>query len=248
MINVKNTIYKNINYRINRLRKLADNNPSVMKKILYLTILDDLFDWADFKEDSQEIQRKLQDCRLKFILNNHDIFPEYDCSQNCTYVNVNIPRANSQWKRIWDSKETCIDLDLTKKPCIVIDPNYKPKVILLPYIKDGKGVLWIGEDKLLHYNEQLITNHDKMNFYIDDQENIWKFDPDDCEWKIISNKSQLTDDQLQCVIDELTNKLGKINIEEIGTDDKKLQFTLGTSENNIIDIMDKSDLEDIYDD
>lgn len=248
MINVKNTIYKNINYRIDRLRKLADNNPSVMKKILYLTILDDLFDWADFKEDSQEIQRKLQDCRLKFILNNHDIFPEYDCSQNCTYVNVNIPRANSQWKRIWDSKESCFDSDaIISETCFTVDPTYVPTWISpIPYIKDGIKVIWI-EDDTIYYNKELLTVHEMMDYYRDEQGRFWHLNPKTCEWERaeLQQSGNITDEQIKDIADIVKKSIGNVNVAEIGTDDKKLQFTIGDAENNIIDIMDQSDLQEI---
>ena len=60
MINVKFTIIESIKDRIKKLRFLAQNNYNIFKKILYLIILDDLYDWSSYLDDSLLIQEKLK--------------------------------------------------------------------------------------------------------------------------------------------------------------------------------------------
>jgi hypothetical protein len=48
MINVKNTIYSTIKDRVDKLRFLAVNDSKAFKKILYLIIMDDVYDWSNY--------------------------------------------------------------------------------------------------------------------------------------------------------------------------------------------------------
>jgi hypothetical protein len=52
MINVKDTIYSTIKDRIDKLRFLAVNDSKVFKKILYLIIMDDIYDWSKYLGES----------------------------------------------------------------------------------------------------------------------------------------------------------------------------------------------------
>lgn len=103
MIDVKMTILETIKDKIKRLRFLGDNNPKTFKKILSLIVLDDLYDWSNYLDAPQHIQKKLQDLRNQYILCQRDFKIQHAPYQDY-YVNVNTPQSNDTWKRVWDSQ------------------------------------------------------------------------------------------------------------------------------------------------
>lgn len=64
MIDVKTTILETIKDKINRMRMLGENHACTLKKVLYLIILDDIYDWSNYLNQNQAIQRKLQELRV----------------------------------------------------------------------------------------------------------------------------------------------------------------------------------------
>lgn len=103
MIDVKMTILETIKDKIKRLRFLGDNNHKTFKKILSLIVLDDLYDWSNYLDAPQHIQKKLQDLRNQYILCQRDFKIQHAPYQDY-YVNVNTPQSNDTWKRVWDSE------------------------------------------------------------------------------------------------------------------------------------------------
>lgn len=103
MIDIKKTILETIKNKIKKLRFLGKNDTKGFKKILSLIILDDLFEWSNYLDAPQSIQKKLQDMRNKYILCQRDFIIKYG-EPSTAYVNVNTPQTNDTWKRVWDSK------------------------------------------------------------------------------------------------------------------------------------------------
>ena len=92
MIDVKKTILHTLTNKFDRLRFLGDNDTQAFKKILQLIVLDDLYDWSDYLNDSQAVQKKLQQLRLQFIQCN----PEFEICRtpfDGHYVKVNTPKT-----------------------------------------------------------------------------------------------------------------------------------------------------------
>ena len=52
MIDVKKTITSSIKHYLMKLMKLGDNNLKVFKKIIYLIILDDVYEWSAYLDKS----------------------------------------------------------------------------------------------------------------------------------------------------------------------------------------------------
>lgn len=103
MIDVKHTILKNLDKAFYKLRFLGKNNVHLFKRILFLIVLDDLYDWSACLDEKQSVQKRLQDLRTKFLSCNRDI--EICSFPNDMYVNVNTPQTNNTWKRIWDNPD-----------------------------------------------------------------------------------------------------------------------------------------------
>ena len=116
MIDVKKTITSSIKDRIDKLRKLGENNINAFKKILYLIVLDDVYDWSGYLDAPQKVQRQLKEARIQFILNNPELIMEREqevyenalgesiiIKHRQPYVNVNTPQTNDTWKRVWDN-------------------------------------------------------------------------------------------------------------------------------------------------
>lgn len=108
MIDVKNTIFETIKDKIQKMRFLGQYDPITFKHILYLVLLDDIYDWSNYLDESQSIQKRLQELRTQFIL-DHGEFVVKMTSPNNFYINVNTPQTNHTWKRVWDAPDV-IDL------------------------------------------------------------------------------------------------------------------------------------------
>jgi len=55
MIDVKRTIFRNLKKGMDKLRLLANNDTKLFKKILFLIVLDDMYDWSDYLDAPQPI-------------------------------------------------------------------------------------------------------------------------------------------------------------------------------------------------
>lgn len=223
MIDVKGTIYKNINQKIDRLRILADNDTVGFKKLLRLIIIDDLSDWANYLGAPEEIQKKLQECKKQFIHNNPELCVIYNNSEMCDYVNVNLPQTNNTWKRIWDSKKACIIDDFKRinstaeRPSsFTPDNTYDREFIVLPtkYV----GINIDGSPNV--YDWESFSICDMMNFYINPESgDIYYLDSNTCEWKKfkVAQDEELTDAQLDAIKEAVKeNQLTKVTHNILG--------------------------------
>ena len=52
MIDVKNTIFETIKDKIQKMRFLGQYDPIIFKHILYLVLLDDIYDWSNYLDES----------------------------------------------------------------------------------------------------------------------------------------------------------------------------------------------------
>lgn len=112
MIDVKATILQTIIKQFERLRKLADNDTSAFKKILYLIVMDDLYEWGVYLGVDDCVLQELSTKRSDYILCN-SIFRMKEASRMKPYVSVNTPQSNDTWKRVWDAPDLS-EIDLEK--------------------------------------------------------------------------------------------------------------------------------------
>lgn len=104
MINIKCTIFENLKNAFYKLRFLGKNNTAFFKKILFLIVLDDMYDWSACLDEHQSVQKRLQELRTRYLMCNREL--EICSNPNDYYVNVNTPQSNYTWKRVWDDRST----------------------------------------------------------------------------------------------------------------------------------------------
>lgn len=209
MINVKSTIFNTLKLAFDRMRLLGDNDTQLLKKIMFLIVLDDIYDWSDYLDENQSIQKRLQELRTNFILCN----PEFDVCRfpfNQSYINVNTPQTNNTWKRVWDSEHT-VFVDYAEK----IIPTDDPK----PWTPDPScaisTVYFGGEDDPIKANADgtpLVNVNDltvceKMNIYINRETGTMYYLTPDCVWKAVSGQGVDEEE----VIKLIKQHRGKIN-------------------------------------
>lgn len=227
MINVKATILCTIKEYINKLRFLGKNDPKIFKNILYLIVLDDLFDWSAYLEDSQHVQKQLRELRTTFILQN----PEFNAINEPEnyYVNVNTPQTHYTWKRIWDAPKldsldeskvkSHVPTDLHPKP-FKPDSTCPVQFVYFPNdnIKENNGEPYVDFDTL--------TICEKMNIYINKEtKEMYYLDPEKCQWvKLSTNEGGI-----HPIIEDKV-----INITE---ENGSIIWNLGDKENNTIDVI-----------
>lgn len=192
MINVKGTIFETIKDKINKMRFLGYNDPATLKHILYLIVLDDLYDWSDYLEDPQPVQKQLQDLRIQFILNHGEFIIDNVDSEDF-YVNVNTPQTHYTWKRVWDAPDLVIVDDVEQAQ--VADNHAKPFTpdstcpVSITYF-GGEGDL-IPQDKnhKPSVDFDTLTICEKMNIYINRETGqMFYLDPETCTWKQVSGE------------------------------------------------------------
>lgn len=245
MINIKKSIFTSIKDKIGKLQKLADNNTIAFKKILYLIILDDLLDWAEYLDEAQDVQDKLKNLRISFTLNNKDaIIPIYDSCESRMYVNVNLPQTNNTWSRVFD--EDPLVIGSADVYCFVEDPSYVRQEVTLPYYKNNTLLIYLdADDKVTCSDLSQLTVHEKMNYYLDDKARQWVLDPKTCKFQ--QTDSSMTDDQIERIVTMVIERLPQIpqnvSITYNGGQDEAAKFSLSEEEgNDTLDIMDVSDL------
>lgn len=150
MINVKKTIYNNLNKGMDRLRLLADNNTKLFKKILFLIVLDDIYDWSEYLDDKQSIQKKLRDLRTNFIMCNQDL-------EVCRmpigheYINVNTPQSDDTWNRVWDNKDVVtVGEELVVEYLSLTDLDRVDNV-------EGGSYVYVNKDGYIFINEDTVN-------------------------------------------------------------------------------------------
>lgn len=70
MIDVHKTITTTLKTRLDEVRYLARNNDKEFKKLLYLIIIDDIYKWSEYVNESQSVQKQLKELRMQYILRN----------------------------------------------------------------------------------------------------------------------------------------------------------------------------------
>lgn len=187
MIDVKRTIFRNLKKGMDKLRLLANNDIKLFKKILFLIVLDDMYDWSDYLDAPQPIQKRLQELRNNFILCNRDLdicrFPVGD-----EYVNVNTPQTNNTWRRVWDAQNLdVLDLDYIHLSATTVDSDEWIHVQEFELTEDGyiKAIgdyvypsdfdlfdTTVSQDGFIHTEEvPMSQEHILINSYSIDNEN-----------------------------------------------------------------------------
>lgn len=224
MIDVKQTIRNTIVSQINEMRFHAHNDPKCWRKLMYLTMLDDLYDWSYYRDDKTEIQLKLKELRTDFILNN----PMFGIARNyCvnSYNNVNTPQTNEERWRLFDKNNviyvTSGDM-INKKESLAYTPNYKcvQEIVFLPNEKlelQKDPVTGISEPTLK--NGVTLTTCEKMNIYIDSETKEAFYLTPEGIWQKLST-SEWTEDSITKLIKEKEDKgvAFEFNILESGTE------------------------------
>lgn len=216
MIHVKGTILKSIKLWISKLRKLAINDPKVFKKILYLIILDDLYEWGNFIEEDTCVLEELANFREKFILCN----PELEIQRITTgkiYSNVNTPQSNDSWKRVWDAPEIVIIekekiKEITNKSWTP-DPSVTPQIIY--YIGEGEPDMDINN----------LTVAEKMDVYINREDGSAYYLDYDGSWKQLKVSGGVTEEDCLKLIEErkqgIEIQYSKNTVKNVLTDHKE---------------------------
>lgn len=193
MIDVKATILETIKDKFNRLRFLGDNDPKGLKKILALIVLDDLYEWSDYLDAPQAVQKKIQEMRTNYILCQRDFKIEHT-PQEGYYINVNTPQTNYTWKRVWDAPDlfpadwdeisVVVGSDLHPRP-FTPDPTCP---VSLTYFGEGERIpADILGKPLVDFDT--LTICEKMNIYINRKTGQMFFlDPDTCTWKALKGE------------------------------------------------------------
>ena len=153
MINVKKTIYNNLNKGMDRLRLFADNNTKLFKKVLSLIVLDDVYEWSEYLDDKQSIQKKLRDLRTNFILCNQDL-EVCKMPVGHEYINVNTPQSDDTWKRVWDSEDV-----------VILEGDQQPVIIEYLNLTDldrvdnvsGGSYVYVNKDGYIFINEDTVN-------------------------------------------------------------------------------------------
>lgn len=243
MINVKNTIYSTIKDRVDKLRFLAVNNSTTFKKILYLIIMDDVYDWSSYLGGSQEIQDRIQELRYDFIRHNEEFLIERDIDTSI-YVNVNTPQTNNTWKRVWDSPNVVLLQDnqfnpITTSKTFTPDPNCKIGMVFFPDEKLFGGIS-VGNEGQPIVNLNDLTTCDKMNIFVNRNTGVMYYLDESCNWKPITQQfvGNIKKEQLAFDIYE--------GLEHtILDDDLIVSLTTSSDHSTAIDLATKEDLEDI---
>lgn len=189
MINVKDTIYSTIKDRVDKLRFLAVNDAKAFKKILYLIIMDDVYDWSSYIGGSQEVQDIIQHLRYDFIRHNEEFLIERDIDASM-YTNVNTPQNNNTWKRVWDNPNAVLlegnsFTPITKPQTFVPDPKCKVGMIFFPD-ENLFGGISIGNEGQPVVNLNNLTTCDKMNIFINRDNGKMYYLDIHCNWKPIT--------------------------------------------------------------
>ena len=261
MIDVKKTITSSIKYYLMKLMKLGDNNLKVFKKIIYLIILDDIYEWSAYLDKPQPMMKKLKEMRINFIISNPEFIIEknllafknafgetYVIKNLQPYVNVNTPQNNDTYKRIWDMPSNdltiineSINPELKSEQSWVIDPNCNIKIVYYQNINDpDQGKTLNGEPN--NINIANLTTCEKMDVYINRETNEVYILDTDGRWKLISNQG-LTADQVKDIINNnrqgIIKQISEFNLTYALTDPN------GSTDSASVSIATDKDMEDL---
>lgn len=215
MIDVEQTLLDTIIAQVNELRFHAHDDPNCWKKIIYLTILNDLYDWSYYREDKVEIQNKLKQLRIDFILKN-PMFGIVHKPYSGVYTNVNTPQNNDTWKRVWDNinviyaenVELSRSIDYNDPENLKYEPNptCTTKLIYLPY----------GDKIVMGENTPIVQKHlttcEKMNIYVDTETNKAYYLTSAGIWQLLNTNDNLQEEDIKRMIKKYEDKGIKYNI------------------------------------
>ena len=225
MIDVKRTITSTIKDRIDRMRKLGENGAAALKKTLTLVIMDDVFDWAEYLDAPQSLQKKLKEARIAYILNNSEFLIEkedsfftisgtpYVIPEMQPYVNVNTPQSYDTWKRVWDAPLLSLvedQIEPEDQGCEPWELDYTCKTEITYYINPGDTLEERrGEPKTIKIST--LSTCEKMNVYINrDTQEAFYLDNTDCTWKPIKGVQGVS---MEDVIDKIEEMRQGIKVE-----------------------------------
>jgi len=123
MIAVGKTLYDTILAYYDKLRYLGQTHDCTWEKTLFMVIVCDVAQWADFLDVEPEVQQKLHDLQQQFILKNSD-FVKTRTAPDVFATNVNTPQTSWTWRTLnWDVTEsgTITKLD------VEVNCDYIPK-------------------------------------------------------------------------------------------------------------------------
>lgn len=246
MINVKDTIYSTIKDRVDKLRFLAVNDAKAFKKILYLIIMDDVYDWSSYIGGSQKVQDIIQHLRYDFIRHNEEFLIERDIDASM-YVNVNTPQTNNTWKRVWDDPNVVLVKGAftpsTTPQKFVPDPSCEVGIIFFPD-KDLFGGIHVGANGQPDVNLNKLTTCEKMNIFINRNTGKMYYLDESCNWKPVTQQlmSKITLDDLAFQVPQgITHSYAPV-----GDNSDILNINLSDNPGGVtINIADADKLEDI---
>lgn len=234
MIDVKATILQTIKVQFNKLRKLAINEPKNFKKILWLVIMDDLYDWGVYLGVDGCTLEKLAEKRKDFILCN-SIFNIKDAPMMHPYINVNTPQTNDTWKRSWDAPDLIVLNEhfepISGETCPVCTRN--PELRFITLNEDGDPDVDIAN----------LTDCEKMDIYIDsDTGKMFRWDCQNAVWKQVDPQGVDEEDVLRIVQE---NRQGvKSSLWHGTTNYIQTNLTENASDVSTVDVVKPDDVED----
>jgi len=102
MNDIKLSILETMQRYTTRLQYLAKKNPILIRDLMLLVIVDEVYDWANWMGESQINQLYLQNFRKKIIRNNSEIIMHHT-QTNSFYKNVSTPQTLYTWQRVYDT-------------------------------------------------------------------------------------------------------------------------------------------------
>lgn len=264
MIDVKKTITSSIKDRIDKLRKLGENNVNAFKKILYLIVLDDVYDWSGYLDAPQKVQRKLKEARIQFILNNPELIMEREpevyenalgesiiIKHRQPYVNVNTPQTNDTWKRVWDNlggAGNILDVDIpqttpTPPTSWELDPSCKIEMVYYQNIVDANtGKTLDGPPNNIVISR--LTVCEKMNIYVNRAtKEAYILNNETGEWEQLSGSEGMSSSEVRTLVESM--RQGITNKFENGVVTHELTDTNGSTETAGLSVASTEELEDL---
>lgn len=105
MIDINKTVLSTIEDKIKREAYQGITDPNAWNIILQMVILQDLMEWCETLDDSNEVKKLIQDKQALLIANNYDIWTiikDYCSEEILFYRNVNTPQTRYTWQRVFD--------------------------------------------------------------------------------------------------------------------------------------------------
>lgn len=240
MINTRVSIFKTLHKRIRELTKHGQLQSKDFKKIMMAVILNDMKEWSEYipQEDTDRIVELLNN-----IIISNDFIIDRIADDPMAYLNVNTPQTNTTWQRVWDRKSSQYAkperVDDTLVVCTPweLDPSYQEQIIYFLSV-DAQGNRISNREYLEMtygvYGQKIKTIQRKMDIYIDRETgNAWYLDNNDCTWKTVGGSANVTEEDVNRIIDErkITHLKTELNAirAELTTDEEVQDINLATS-------------------